>query len=100
MPYMKNGKRDYAREKRLYEDKNPERQDARVKRNAARRTLMREGKVRVGDGKDVDHSRPLSKGGSTSRSNLRVSSAGSNRSFARNADGSLKSQTSKRERRK
>ena len=59
---------------------------------------MKEGLVRKGDGKDVDHKRPLSKGGTNSRSNLRVVNAGENRSFARNADGSLKSQRSKRER--
>ena len=59
---------------------------------------MKEGLVRKGDGKDVDHKRPLSKGGTNSRSNLRVVNAGENRSFARNADGSLKSQRSRRER--
>jgi 5-methylcytosine-specific restriction endonuclease McrA len=33
---------------------------------------MKEGKVKKGDGKVVDHKKPLSKGGSNSRSNLRV----------------------------
>jgi 5-methylcytosine-specific restriction endonuclease McrA len=68
-----------------------------VERNAARQQLMKEGLVRKGDGKDVDHKVPLSKGGSTSRSNLRVVPRSSNTSFSRNKDGSLKSQTSKRE---
>jgi len=49
---------------------------------------------------DVDHTKPMSKGGKTTQGNLRVTSASQNRSFARNKDGSLKSQTSKRERRK
>jgi hypothetical protein len=62
--------------------------------------MMQEGKVHKGDGKDVDHKTPLSKGGSTNKSNLRVVPASSNRSFSRNRDGSLKSQTSKKERRK
>lgn len=56
------------------------------------------GKVHKGDGKDVDHITPISKGGQTVASNLRVVSAASNRSFSRNSDSSLKSQTSKRER--
>jgi hypothetical protein len=60
--------------------------------------MMDEGKVAKGDGKDVDHKTPLSKGGSTGKSNLRVVDRSSNRSFSRNSDGSLKSQTSTRER--
>ena len=59
--------------------------------------MMEEGKVQKGDGKAVDHKVPLSKGGSASRSNLRVVPASTNNSFSRNSDGSLKSQTSKRE---
>lgn len=55
------------------------------------------GKVRKGDGKDVDHKTPLSKGGKNTPSNLRVVDASKNRSFSRNSNGSLKSQTSKRE---
>lgn len=51
----------------------------RAKANKARRQLEREGKVQKGDGKDVDHKVPLSKGGSTSRSNLRVISRSKNR---------------------
>ena len=100
MPYMTNGKRDYKKEKKHYEDKHPERVKKRVENNAARREAIREGKAKVGDGKDVDHKTPLSKGGSNAKSNLRVVSASSNRSFARNKDGSLKHQTSRRERRK
>jgi 5-methylcytosine-specific restriction endonuclease McrA len=64
--------RDYTKE-RLAE--RPERVKERAKRNKARRELMREGKVAKGDGKVVDHKKPLTKGGSTARSNLRVQSA-------------------------
>lgn len=92
---MKNGKRDYKREVALYTSK-PEVKKKRAEQNAARRTMEQAGKVHKGDGKDVDHRVPLSKGGSTAKSNLRVVSASSNRSFARNKDGSLKSQRSKR----
>jgi len=45
----------------------------------------------VKPGQDVDHKVPLSKGGSpTAISNLRAVSASDNRSFPRNADGSMK----------
>jgi hypothetical protein len=94
---MKNGKRDYAREVALYTSK-PEVKKKRAEQNAARREMAKAGLVHKGDGNDVDHRKPLSKGGSTSRSNLRVVPASTNRSFSRNKDGSLKSQVSKNER--
>jgi len=62
----------------------------RAQRNKARRMLEREGVVHKGDGKDVDHTEPLSKGGKTVRSNLSAKSASANRSFPRKADGSIK----------
>jgi hypothetical protein len=96
-----NGKsvRDYKRENELYNSKPSERKK-RSERSVARVRANREGVTSKGDGKDLDHKRPLSKGGSSSGSNLRVVSASSNRSFSRNADGSMKSQTSKRERKR
>ena len=95
MPYMKNGKRDYKREVELYTSK-PEVVKKRVEQNKARRIMEREGKVSKGDGKDVDHRTPLSKGGTSVRSNLRVVPASTNRSFARNSDSSLKNQRSRK----
>lgn len=59
--------------------------------------MEKAGKVHKGDGKDVDHKKPLSKGGTNSKSNLRAVPASQNRSFSRNKNGSLKSQTSKKE---
>ena len=98
MPYMTNGKRDYKKELAWEKRETGKgRQDDRVSRNAARAAAIESGSARVGDGKDVDHKKPLSKGGSNSKGNLRVVNASANRSFARNKDGSLKSQTSKRE---
>lgn len=63
--------RDYTKE-RLAE--RPARRKERAKRNKARRQLMKEGKVKKGDNKVVNHKKALSKGGSTSRSNLEVQS--------------------------
>ena len=92
---MKNGKRDYKREVAEYTSR-PEVVKKRVEQNKARRIMEREGKVSKGDGKDVDHRTPLSKGGTSSRSNLRVVPASTNRSFARNSDSSLKNQRSRK----
>jgi 5-methylcytosine-specific restriction endonuclease McrA len=97
MPYQTNGKRDYKKEYDKYQGR-PEQIARRAERVAARRQEAHLGLVFTGDGKDVDHITPLSKGGRNTLSNVRVVPAGTNRSFARNPDGSLKSQTSKRER--
>jgi hypothetical protein len=77
--------RDYKREYANYQGK-PEQIKNRAKRNAARAEMMKAGRVKKGDGKDVDHKRPLSKGGSTSKSNLRVTSVHSNRAYKRQKD--------------
>lgn len=98
MPFMKDGKRDYKREVALYTSK-PVVKKKRAEQNAARREYEKAN----GDlprSVEVDHKKPLSKGGTNSKSNLRAVPAKENRSFSRNANGSLKSQTSKRERKK
>jgi hypothetical protein len=94
---MRNGKRNYKMENEKYNSR-PEQVKNREARNKARSELAKEGLVHKGDGKDVDHKKPLNKGGSTSRSNLRVVPKSVNRSFSRNPNGSVKSQTSKKER--
>lgn len=81
--------RNYKSEYDNYHSK-PEAKKDRAKRNNARRKLEREGVVTKGDGKDVDHKTPLSKGGSTARSNLRVQPASANRSFKRTSSGKMK----------
>jgi hypothetical protein len=62
----------------------------RAARNKARAIMAKEGLVHKGDGKDVDHKKPVSKGGATTRSNLRVKTASANRTFDRNSDHSIK----------
>jgi hypothetical protein len=46
--------------------------------------------VHKGDGMDVDHKKPLSKGGTTTRSNLKAVPASQNRSYKRTAKGAIK----------
>lgn len=89
--------RNYTREDK-YEAR-PDQVRNRVARNAARRKLMREGKVHKGDGKDVAHVVALDKGG-TNAQGVRVESKATNRSFRRDNKGNLVSETSKRERKK
>ena len=74
--------RNYKKEYENYQGK-PNQIKKRAKRNAARRKLEKEGRVRKGDGKDVDHKRPIVKGGGNGGSNLRVRARSSNRSFKR-----------------
>ncbi len=52
----------------------------RVARNTARRRAKKAGKVRKGDGKDIDHKKPLRSGGKNGKKNLRVRSRSANRS--------------------
>lgn len=66
--------RDYKKEYRDFHGK-PSQIAARAARNAARVTMG----LKKGDGKEVDHKTPLSKGGSRRKSNLRVTSRHSNR---------------------
>ena len=51
-------------------DQKPAVKKARAARNKARAMMEREGKVHKGDGKDVDHKRPLSKGGEIGRAHV------------------------------
>lgn len=76
---IKKNAKERTNRDRAY-DATPERKKARAARNKARRAAIRDGKVKKGDGKDVDHKVPLKNGGSTSTSNTRVRSARSNRS--------------------
>lgn len=81
MPSSKNYVRDYKREYKVSHS-SPEEKKKRASRNAARAKMERVGKVSKGDGKDVDHKN--TNANDNSPGNLRVRSASSNRSFARN----------------
>ena len=71
---MATKKRDYKKEYREYHSK-PEQKKNRAKRNAARKEMG----LKVGDPREVDHKKPLSKGGSNTKKNLRVVSRTTNR---------------------
>lgn len=97
MPFMKkvNGKsvRDYQAEKE-WDHRNGKRLKDRAARNAARKKLG----LKVGDPRDAGHKKARSKGGGNGLANLFAQNASQNQSFSRNKDGSMKSETSKRER--
>lgn len=78
--------RDYKKEYREYQG-TPEQIKNRAQRNAARREMEERGVVRKGDGKDVDHKRPISRGGTNADSNLRAVSKSVNRGFKRDSKG-------------
>lgn len=62
-----------------------------AKRMKLRRMAVKKGMVKKGQ--DLDHRIPLSKGGSNTLANADARSPHNNRSYARNSDGSMKSNT-------
>lgn len=62
-------------------DSQPHKIKQRVMNKQARRQLEKEGLVRKGDGKDVDHIRPVRSGGTNARKNLRAIPASRNRGW-------------------
>jgi len=66
--------RDYKEEYRKYHGK-PEQVKKRAERNKARSDMD----LKKGDGKEVDHKKPLSKGGGNGKGNLKVTTRTANR---------------------
>jgi hypothetical protein len=81
--------RDYKKEYANYQGK-PEQIANRSARNSARRQLENKGVVRKGDGLDVDHKKPIVKGGGNGVGNLRAIPKSANRSFARTKSAGMK----------
>jgi hypothetical protein len=71
--------RDYKKEYRNYHGK-PKQRKERAARTRARELMKKKGRVRKGDGKDIDHKKPLRSGGSNGINNLRVREKSDNRS--------------------
>lgn len=73
-------KRDYKKEYKNYQG-TPEQIKRRASRNAARKKMEKAGKVKKGDGKDVDHKNGNPMKNSTS--NLEAKPKSKNRSYPR-----------------
>lgn len=94
MPSSPGYKRDYGREYELQKKRGESGTGSdsdNAKRKRLRRMALKKGMVKPGQ--DLDHKRPLSKGGSNTLGNARAASPSENRSFPRNKDGSMKSNT-------
>jgi|TARA_B110000259_G_C13816054_1_gene322729 hypothetical protein len=79
--------RDYKKEYANYQGK-PGQVKKRASRNAARSAMALGGKVKKGDGKDVHHKDGNPR--NNAKSNLRVQSASTNRSFPRKKNATKK----------
>jgi hypothetical protein len=86
-PAKATPKRNYKKEYSNYQG-TAEQKKKRASRNSARSTMAKAGKVRKGDGKDVDHKNGNPK--NNTKKNLRVTTKRANRSFPRNAKAGKK----------
>ena len=91
MPYV-NKPRPYKKEWKQQKERNEK--PERAARERARYQMDKDGVDRAG--KDIDHIKPLSKGGTNSKSNLRLREPSSNRSFSRNSDHTVKKNAPKK----
>jgi len=103
MPYV-NKPRPYAKE--YQQEKARGEHPRRMERQKARRALDKKlpdrdknGKADAREGKDVAHRKALDKGGSN-KDGTYITTAAKNRSFRRDSQGNLVSETSKKERKK
>ncbi len=99
-PFMENGKRSYKKELAWEHKHKKNRVKDRAARNKARAMVKKKAGAAAIKGKDIGHAKAISKGGQSVLGNLFIQNAGQNRSFSRNANGSMRSETSKRERKK
>lgn len=76
MPAKK--KRNYRAEYDSYHSR-PEQRKKNDQRKKARREAVKDGRVKKGDSKEIDHKKPLRSGGSNAKSNTRVRSKSANR---------------------
>jgi len=95
---MATKKRNYALEYKNYQGK-PKQLAAQSERHKARRAFEK-ANGSLPDDVDVDHKKAMSKGGTSKLGNLQAATDNANRSFSRNKNGTMKSQTSKRETKK
>lgn len=84
--YKKGAKPDSVRQRKY--NSSPEQKKRRAERNASRRKMEKAGKVKKGDGKDVDHKNKNTS--DKSNGNLRVRSVRANRADNRGTGGRKK----------
>tara|TARA_E500000318_G_scaffold75629_1_gene70237 strand:+ start:453 stop:746 length:294 start_codon:yes stop_codon:yes gene_type:complete len=94
MPYV-NKPRPYKKEyqqqkKRNEQERRNTRERARYAMDKTSLDKNKNGKADRREGKDIDHKKALSRGGTNNKKNLRVVKASTNRSFKRNSDRSVK----------
>ena len=70
--------RNYSSEYANYQGK-PDQIKKRAERVKARRMMEKTGAANKGDGKDVDHIKPMRSGGTSAKGNLRMRSKSANR---------------------
>lgn len=98
MPFMSGGKRDYKRELQWEKTHKKNRVKDRAARNKARAMVAKKnGTTPKKLSGDVGHRKAIGRGGKSTLANLFIQNPGQNQSFSRNKDGSMKSETSKRE---
>ena len=94
--YYKKNPETYEKKKQYDKEYNarPEQKKNRASRNAARAEAMKSGKVRKGDGKDVDHKNTNPR--DNRKSNTRVVSASKNRAHGMTGYGKKKTAKKKK----
>jgi 5-methylcytosine-specific restriction endonuclease McrA len=85
--YQRNYSQEYQTSKRRGEQGTGS-QSGGAQRQRLRRKMLKLGMVKPGQ--DVDHKKPLSKGGANTTKNARASSPSKNRSFPRKPTGGIK----------
>jgi len=65
----------------------PEQAALGVERRRAARAAVRDGTSPIGDGKDLSHKKPASAGGATTKSNLKLQAASTNRDWRKGKSG-------------
>jgi len=91
MPSSKNYVRNYKQEAATAKARGEQgtgSESGSAKRHRLRRSALKLGMVKPGQ--DVDHKKPLSKGGSNTLKNARATAPSKNRSFPRKKDGSIR----------
>lgn len=88
--YVRDYKREYELQKKRGESGTGSESD-NAKRHRLRRKALKVGMVKKGQ--DLDHKKPLSKGGGNTLKNARAATPHDNRSYPRNKDGSMRSNT-------